>query len=246
MTLLSILFAALGISAFSFAGAALLFWKKALSVPMLPVLVSFAAGVMLTAAVMDLLPEAIEEAGDASAFPVVLAGIVAFFFLERFVLWFHHHHETHGERPSTILVLVGDGVHNFIDGVAISAAFLTDPLLGIVTTLAIAAHEVPQEFADFSVLLAGGMKPAKALLFNFLSGLTAVAGALLAYYFLESVEGVIWVALAFSSGMFLYIACSDLIPELHTTYAKTQKMSQTLSFLFGIGVLLFSMKLIGH
>lgn len=235
MIIITIL-ASLFVSAISFIGSLTLVGKNLLREKYTSVMVSFAAGVMLSAALLDLLPEALEENPEPAIFTVVLAGILFFFFLERFVLWFHHHHEGHGIKPSSVLVVVGDGLHNFIDGLALAAAFSTSPALGFTTMLAIAAHEVPQELADFSVLTANGFSKRKALLWNLLSGLTAVAGALAGLFFLEFFEGLHWIILAFSGGMFLYIACSDLIPELHQEFHQDRRWQQTVPFIIGIAL----------
>lgn len=242
--LFPILIASLFVSSISFVGAIVLTIKRTWNSAWQTTLVSFAAGVMLSAAILDLMPEALEEARGANIFPFVFAGVIAFFFLERFVLWFHHHHEDHGQHPATILVLVGDAIHNLIDGVAITAAFLISPSVGVITTLAICAHEIPQEIADFGVLVAGGMSRQKALIYNFVSGLTAMIGAILAYYFLETVSGMVWMAMAFSAGMFLYISCSDLIPELHTEFSKSRRFTQSIPFILGIAILWISIKLL--
>lgn len=209
--------------------------KRLLSEKVTAYLVSFAAGILLATAFLDLLPEAAGgEIEIARVFLFTLLGIVTFFFLERFVLWFHHHDELHDTQPSAILILLGDALHNFIDGVAIAAAYLTNPTLGLTTTLAIAAHEVPGEIADLSVLIAGGMKKARALFFNFLSGLAALLGAVSGFYFLESLEGLLPLALAFTAGMFIYIACADLIPDLHKEFKRQKNWAQSLPFISGI------------
>lgn len=231
----NIVLANLAVSLISFSGAAILLWKKFKTDHALSHLVSFAAGVMLAAAILDLLPEAVELAPEGSnIFVAVISGILLFFFLERFLLWFHHHDETHGVKPTAALVLVGDGIHNFIDGLAIAATFITSPALGFVTTLAIAAHEIPQEIADFSILIYGGMKKKKALIFNFLSGLTALLGGILGFYFLDKISGLLPLFLAFTAGMFIYISCADLIPELHRHFEKKKGWSQSLSLLCGV------------
>lgn len=235
MTLEFIIIATLFVSALSFSGAILLLWKKSFT-HFSSSLVSFAAGVMLATALFDLLPESSEIIGSAVFVPLFF-GILTFFFLERFLLWFHHHDHAHNTKPTAILILSGDGVHNIIDGVAIAAAFLTSTPLGIATTLAIAAHEIPQEIADLGLLIAGGMPKRRALFLNFLSGLTALAGAVVAYYFLQGVQSVIPHLLSFTAGMFLYIACSDLIPEMHQDFAKQRRWAQTIPFLLGIVVL---------
>ncbi|KKR82824.1 MAG: Zinc/iron permease, partial [Candidatus Daviesbacteria bacterium GW2011_GWA2_40_9] len=214
-TLLSIILASLFISLVSFVGGILLFWGKVGTQKITAYLVSFAAGTMLAVAFLDLLPEALKASTEANIFVPALLGLLTFFFLERFVVWFHHHDSPHDASPTVILILVGDGVHNFIDGVGIAATFLVNPALGFLTTLAIAAHEVPQEIADFSILVHGGLGKVRALVFNFISGLTALLGAVVGFYFLEKLEAMLPLLLAFTAGMFIYIASSDLIPELH-------------------------------
>lgn len=231
-----IVISSLLVSTIAFIGGFFLVRQKHTTTDLTSPLVSFAAGVMLTAALLDLLPEAFHEAGEGASHSVFL-GVLLFFFFERFLLWFHHHHEPHGIKPVSLLVLVGDGLHNFIDGVAIAAAFLISPAVGLTTTIAIAAHEIPQELADFSLLIHGGIKKATALLLNFLSGLTALLGAVLSYYYLESFESGIPTILGFTAGMFLYIACSDLIPEMHKDFAKQKRWLQTLPFILGVGLM---------
>ncbi|MBI4226554.1 ZIP family metal transporter, partial [Candidatus Roizmanbacteria bacterium] len=144
----SIIIASVAVSLISLIGGLLLIWKKLFTQKFTLYSVAFAAGVMLTTAFIDLLPEALENNKSSNIFVYGLLGIVIFFLIERFVLWFHHHDEAH-TKPSAYLVLLGDGLHNFFDGIAIAAAFLSNPGLGFVTTLAIAAHEIPQEVADF-------------------------------------------------------------------------------------------------
>lgn len=239
-TLYSTIVASLTISLISFVGGILLFWKRLWSEGASAYLVSFAAGVMLAASFGDLLPEALEEAGETNIFLPVFLGIVMFFFLERFVLWFHHHDSLHGTKPTPVLILLGDSVHNFIDGVAIAATFLTNPGLGVVTTLAIAAHEIPQEIADFGVLIHSGLSKTKAIIFNLLSALTAIIGAIGGYFFLEKMEGLLPVLLAFTAGMFIYIACSDLIPELHKDFQRQKSWAQSIPFVVG-AVMLWSL-----
>ncbi|MDO8429247.1 MAG: ZIP family metal transporter [Candidatus Daviesbacteria bacterium] len=237
-TLLSIILANTVVSLIALVGGGLLISQKLLTQKALTYLVSFAAGVMLTTSFIDLLPEAAEGMQDIGPlFVATFLGIITFFFLERFVLWFHHHHGTHGSSPSSVLILLGDGAHNLIDGVAIAGAFLTSPALGIATTIAVIAHEVPHEIADFSVLINSGMKKFQALFYNFLSGTTAVLGGILGFYFLENLKGLIPLSLAFTAGMFIYIACSDLIPELHTDFSKSRSWVQTIPFILGIVIL---------
>lgn len=245
MTLFYILLACLIVSLTSFAGGIFLFWGEQKVRAWLPYLVSLAAGMMLGAAFLDLLPEAFNKAPTHQ--PVLMAalfGIVIFFFLERFVLWFHHHDDTHGAEPTSVLILVGDGLHNFIDGITIAAAFLVNPMLGLAATIAIATHEIPQEMADLSVLLHSGMKISKALFFNFLSALTAFAGAIAAYLFLAGLQTAIPYFLAFAAGMFIYISCSDLIPDLHKDFKQQKKWTRSIPFILGIIILWVIIRLV--
>jgi zinc and cadmium transporter len=200
-------------------------------------ILNFAAGALLGVAFLDLLPHASEHVAEledeVNIFMPALGGFLLFFFLERFLSSFHYHHE-HGARPTNILILAGDSVHNFIDGLAITAAFLSSTSLGISTSLAVAAHEVPQEIADMGVLLANGWSRTRALLFNFLSALTALAGALLAFAFSSFVEEYEVYFLAAAAGLFVYIAASDLIPQIHERFRQDQRFYQVGFFLLGI------------
>jgi zinc and cadmium transporter len=179
-------------------------------------LVSFAAGVLLSTALLELLPEAIEQAqAQGNVLWATLVAMVVFFFLERFIHGFHVHEEGSQTAAPRVLVLVGDGLHNFIDGVVIAASFIANPALGIAATTAVAAHEVPQEIADFGILTRGGYSRRRALVLNFLSGLAAVLGALVVFAVGSAVEDNIAWFVAAAAGMFLYIAAADLLPELH-------------------------------
>lgn len=256
--LLQIILASFFVSLSSFAGVILLFRKKWLQPKYVMYLVSFAAGVILTTALLDLLPEALhhgEEGGvEFNVFLPVFIGILVSFFLERILLFFHHHDhnmdrkEHRGSRSIAILILLSDGMHNFIDGVVIAATFLTNPALGVATTIAIAAHEIPHEIADFSVLIHSGMSKKRALFFNFLSSLTALVGAIGAYYFLQKIDQIVPALLAFSGGMFIYIACSDLIPELNEEFKKDRNFMQITPFIIGIILMYVSISLLhgGH
>jgi zinc and cadmium transporter len=181
------------------------------------ILVAFAAGALLGAAFFDLLPEVNQKAGGDGIFTFTAIGMVLFFFIEKFLLWYHAHtgHEEHAEHPTIVpLVILGDAVHNFIDGVAIAIAFLTSPSIGVVTAAAIFLHELPQEIGDFSVLLYAKVRPAKVLLYNVISSLTAFAGAFIAYYAGLRIEGLAVPLIAVTAGGFLYIAAAELIPEI--------------------------------
>lgn len=200
------------------------------------ILLSFAAGVLLATTFLELLPEAISlERAPGNIFTATLAAMIGFFLLERLLHGFHIHEDEARERhvaAPPYLILIGDGLHNFIDGVAIAASFAAAPELGVVTTLAVIVHEVPQELADFGILVAGGMTTRLALLLNFLSGLTAVVGALVFFAGGVAVQPYVAWFMAATAGMFLYIASADLIPQLH--HQRTLHPGAQLPFLGGI------------
>lgn len=210
--------------------------KKTSSVESVDSLVSFAAGIMLSTAIISILPEALEDGLLSQKLSFVLIGIVFSFFLERFVLWYHHHHEnSHGIEPSAFLVLIGDSIHNFIDGIVIATSFLVHPFLGIVTTIAVMTHELPQEIADYFILIHSGFSKFKALLFNFLSALTAIIGGIIGILTLQAFKEFSPYALSLSAGIFMYIACADLIPALHhKKRTQFESLTQAGSFLIGI------------
>lgn len=238
-----ILFTFIG-SIASLVGSFFLLLRKTLTETFSASLVDFAAGVLLAVAFLDLFPEAAELSAQSSVFVPAFAGFVGFFFAERFMYLFHHHHG-HGEKPTTLLVIVGDGVHNFIDGVVITASFLTSVPLGITTSLAVAAHEIPQEIADMGILLSNGLSKSRALFYNFLSALTALLGALVAYFFGAFVQQYIYVFLSVAAGFFIYIAASDLIPQMHEGGRGRNKAHQISIFTLGIAIIFISTKVLG-
>lgn len=199
-------------------------------------LTAFSSGVLLTTALLHLAPEAMESLEPQNMFNTVFLAIVFFFVLERLVLWHHHHDDDcHDPKPSAYLITIGDSFHNFIDGILIAGTFLVDPKLGVFTAIAVAAHEIPQEIADFSIMVGAGVKKNKALFYNLISALFSVLGAIIAYYFSEIAQWLIPYTVAFSAGMFLYIALSDLIPELHhDDLDKRQKFEHLVLFFLGI------------
>lgn len=225
----------------------MILWKKMLTKNIIPYLVSFAAGVILTTSFLDLFPEALEQAENLglkiNIFLPAFLGVIISFFIERFLLWFHHHEHTHGIKPTIFLIIIGDGIHNLIDGITIAATYLANPTLGIMTTVAIAAHEIPQEIADFSILIHSGLSKKNALIINGLSALTAVIGGILGFYFINSFKSGLPILLAFSAGIFIYISCSDLIPDLHRDYKEQRKWIQALPFIAGI-VLMYVLMLL--
>lgn len=214
--LFQIILATSFISLLSLVGIIALYKKGLTTGRWLKGLISFAAGVMLAVSFVELIPEAILESQSTNILLFVLAGIIGFFILEKFIHHVHCHKPNVHTKPAGILVLIGDSLHNFFDGLAIAASFIVSPAAGIATTIAVAAHEIPQEIADFSVLVHSGFKPIKALLFNFITALTAVGGGLIGFYALSTIDGLTPYFLALTAGMFIYISLSDLIPELHS------------------------------
>lgn len=213
-----VLFFSLIGGAFSLIGGALLLSRQSVAEKLARYASPFAAGALLAAAFFDLLPEAIERLADGAAMRWLLVGLVLFFMLEHYLHWFHHHHE-HAEGPSATapLIIIGDSLHNFIDGLAIGAAFLIDVPTGIVTTVAVAAHEIPQEVGDFGLLLKAGYSRKRVLEINFFSALMTLVGALGIFWLGTEQNIPLGELLAVTAGMFIYIAASDLIPDIHET-----------------------------
>ena len=211
--LLQILIAVFIVSLISLVGI-FLFLKEKVIKKYLFFLVSFAAGTFLGVAFLDLLPEAL-EAGFKEIVPVfILLGILSFFVLEKFLYWHHHHTGEKEIHAFTYLNIIGDGIHNFLDGAIIAISFMNSTSLGIVTTIAVIAHEIPQEIGDFAVLIYGGFSKARALVYNFLTALTAVIGALVTYFYSGLIESSNTYIISFVVGAFIYIASTDLIPEI--------------------------------
>jgi zinc and cadmium transporter len=220
-------------------GILLLVWKVPVS-RIQKVAIPFAAGALLAAAFIELLPEAIESGEPRQIAMYALGGFLIFFILERFLGWFHHHHASddkhHHKKATSSLIIVGDTVHNLIDGLALGAAFLADPALGFVTAIAIAAHEIPQEVGDFGVLLSLGMRRRNVLIVNLVSALATVIGAVTVYALGSSLSGLEPLLLAGTAGFFIYIAASDLIPTIHDEPSIKIANMQTLIVLIGITV----------
>lgn len=203
-------------------------------------LVSFAVGGLFGDAFIHLLPEAFEKLGTNLATSIfVILGILIFFVLEKFLRWRHCHIPTSEEHlhPVVTMNLVGDTVHNLIDGMLIGASFLVSPTIGITTTLAVVLHEIPQEIGDFGILVHGGFSTKKALLFNFLTALTAILGAIFSLVVGPLVEDYALSLLPITAGGFLYIAGSDLIPELQHENKLSVSFWQFISIILGIGIM---------
>ncbi len=199
-------------------------------------LVGFASGSLIGGAFIHLLPESLEKSGQAT-FYYVIVGIVFFFVMEKFLYWRHCHEETCSVHIFAYINLIGDGIHNFIDGMIIAASFILSYDLGFATTLAVIFHEIPQEIGDFGVLIYGGLAKRKALAYNFISALTAVAGSLVTYYLASYVQDVGAFLVPFAAGGFIYIAATDLMPELHKKYHAKESIIQLAAILIGIGLM---------
>lgn len=214
---------------------------------------SFAAGTLLTVAFLDLLPEAVEayeevigEHAIDTAVLSVLGGFLLFFIIEKLLFWYHCHEEDCAVHTSSTMVLVGDTMHNFLDGAAIAVAFLVSPAVGVATTIAVFLHEIPQEVADFSVLLSSGMPPRRAIAFNVFSALASLAGAVLAYFFSTQVAGALPLLLGLTAGGFIYIAAADLIPEIHKERRRAMMVRQFATFLAGCAVIYAMARFLAH
>jgi zinc and cadmium transporter len=183
---------------------------------LVPCLISYATGTLLEAAFLAMLPNALEHAQVTLILATVMVGIILFFLLEKLLIWHHCHEEGCDVRSSAgLLILFGDGVHNFTDGIVIAAAFLTSIPLGVLTGLAVISHEVPQEIGDFAILLESGYSRLRALVYNLLSSITTLPAAIIGYFFLRTMETIVPYILAVSAASFIYIALADLIPSLH-------------------------------
>ncbi|MBI2449641.1 ZIP family metal transporter [Candidatus Pacearchaeota archaeon] len=198
-------------------------------------LIALAAGTLIGDSFFHLIPEALENIESIITFLLVILGFAVFFFIENFLFW-HHHHDPDCEIHSfSYLNLIGDGIHNFVDGVLIALSYLISPIIGFTTTIAVIAHEIPQEIGDYAVLIHGGFTRSKALFYNFLSALTAILGAVLGYFLIS--ESFINYLVPIMAGMFLYIGATDLVPELGREKSKFKAYLSFVFFLIGIALM---------
>ena len=247
----------------------------ALTAAWIPRLVSFAVGALLGAVFLELLPHALEIGDTHQVMIVTLGGLLAFFLLEKLVLWRHSHgHETHDDAADEtehdhamharagghghgqghghdhgrtgLMILIGNGVHNFCDGIVIAAAFLADAALGLAATLAIVAHAVPQQIGDFAVLVHSGYTRGRAFAYNVASGLATLAGALAAYAALADMQQALPTVLAIAAASLLYVAVADLIPSLHRRPEPIETAKQSALIAAGIGVIAVVHAFLGH
>jgi len=232
------------ISLIAFVGALTLFLREKLLNKILLVLVAFSAGALIGGAFLHLIPEAIIKVGvneDSilNMFMSLLLGFCIFFILEQIISWHHHHVTAHPKiMPFSYLVLVSDGIHNFIDGLVMGASFLVSFPVGVVTALAIALHEIPQEIGDFGVLVYGGFEKKRALILNYISAITVIFGGITSYLLSTWIGGSIVFLLPFASGNFIYIASSDLIPEIKYKESLKKTLLRFIVFLTGMGLML--------
>lgn len=236
------------VSLVSFAGVLFVAMDEKRLKKMLLFLVSFAAGALLGGAFLHLLPESVEHGVRPSVPIFILCGIFGFFILEKIICWRHCHIPTSEEHPHPVglMNLVGDGFHNLIDGMIIAGSYLVNPALGISTTMAVILHEIPQEIGDFGILVHAGYSIRRALMFNFLSALTAVLGAILVLSVGLKTEAVSKFLVPFTIGGFIYIATADLIPELKKETNLRKSSLQLLFLVLGAGVMALLLLFHGH
>jgi len=237
--LIAILASVTAVSLIAFIGILFIGLKEDKLKRLTTILVGFASGTLLGGAFLHLLPESLTPENDQmTAMWYVIVGIVSFFALEKFLYWRHCHEKECPTHTFVYLNLIGDGIHNFIDGMVIAATFMIGFELGLATTLAVIFHEVPQEIGDFGVLVYGGLSRKKALIYNFISAVTAILGALATYFlaYLRSIEALL---VPFAAGGFIYIAATDLMPELHKKSHAGESIVQLFVILLGIGLMAF-------
>jgi len=237
--LVPILVSVTTVSLISLTGIILIGLKESLIKQLLMILVGFSSGTLLGSAFLDLIPEAMEGAVEAvTPFYYVILGIIVFFGMEKFLYWRHCHEEECPAHMFVYLNLIGDGIHNFIDGMIIAATYVISFELGFATTLAVIFHEIPQEIGDFGVLIYGGFNKRKALTYNFFSAITAIVGAITTYFltYLQRIEVLL---VPFAAGGFIYIAATDLMPELHKKYQIKVSIIQFITIILGIGLIAY-------
>ena len=232
------------VSLISFVGALILYLNEKVLNKFLMILVSLSAGALMGDAFFHLIPESLKLVGFDErlilfSFLYVILGFCMLFILEQFIQWHHHHSIEHPEiKPFSYLILVSDGLHNFIDGLIIAASFGVSVTVGVATTIAVMAHEIPQELGDFGILIYAGFKKGKALFLNFLSAVSAVLGGMVGFFVLEKIDSSTAFLLPIAAGSFIYIAAADLVPELKAKTSIKDSLSHFAIFLLGIGLML--------
>lgn len=234
MVLIWILASTFLVSLISLIGIFTLLIKKNMLAGILFYLIGFSAGALIGGAFLHILPQVLEELNHTVVFSYVILGIILFFLMERYFYWRHCHDGICDVHSFTYLNLIGDGFHNFLDGMIIAVSFTVSIKIGLVTTLAVIFHEIPQELGDFGVLVYGGFSKSKALLFNFISALTAMLGAMAGYFISDTAVHFSNFILPLTAGGFIYIATSDLIPEIHKESNLRRSTFAFVAFLLGI------------
>lgn len=235
---------------FSLIGGFILLWKSHLAQRIITTLVSFGAGAFLAAVFVDILPEALEQSSEPKQILLAtLSGFIIFFILERFIMRFikgYHKSDIHSEHTESLpfLLILGDSIHNFLDGVVIAISYVANPVLGLTTTIAVAAHEIPQEIGDFSILLKLKWSKGRILAVNIFQSLLTIPGVLLGYYMGQFIEPSLPLFLGITAGIFLYISASDLIPELHHQSSHKHFFRIILPMITSIGLIFFLTKFV--
>ena len=244
--LLYILLSTFAIALIAFIGIFTLALKDQLLNKILLILVSLSAGALMGGAFLHLIPEAVEGNGGTDVFLFILVGFILFFIIEKVLHWRHCHKGKCDVHTFHYMNLVGDSIHNFIDGLIIAASFIISVPLGITTTIAIAAHEIPQEIGDFGVLIYGGFEKKKAIMLNFSIALLIVVGGVVGYFISKSVEQAVVFLLPFAAGGFIYIAATDLVPEIKKEIDIKKSMGTLLVFICGILIMWLIKVLLPH
>jgi len=234
------LVASIIVSLISFVGIISLLLKKNLLDKILLLLISFSAGALIGGAFLHLIPEAVEKSGQNGVYLLVIVGFIAFFILEKYLHWRHCHKGKCEIHTFTYLNLIGDGAHNFIDGLIIGSAFVVNINFGIAASFAIIMHEIPQEIGDFGVLVYGGLSKNKALFYNFLSALTAILGTIIGFALANISDNFLKLLMPMAAGGFIYIASCDLIPELHKQQDIKKATLAMAVFILGVAFMYFS------
>ena len=217
-----------------------MFFPEGVRKTLVPSLISYATGTLLGAAFLGMIPHALEHVQSTVILKTVLIGIVIFFLFEKLIIWRHcHDEECESHSSAGTLILFGDAFHNFVDGVVIASAFLTSMSLGIMTSLAVIAHEIPQEVGDFAILLDSGYEKKKAFIYNLFSSISSLPGAIIGFLFLKTTKEAVPYILALSAASFIYIALADLIPLLHKRVGLRANLWQFILLFVGVGTILF-------
>lgn len=245
--------ATLGISLLSLIGIVTLSIKQDTLHKILMILVAYSAGTILGAALFDLLPEAVELVDEALVFPLIASGFVFFLMLERMIYWYHGHGHVHEFENSidaptegfAYLNLIGDFIHNFIDGMIIAAGFANSFSVGLASAIAVAFHELPQEMGDFGILVYAGIERRKAVIYNFAAALSVVVGGVFGSFFITVVEELSGWMIAFSAGAFIFLSASELIPEMHEENDRGKAVIQLFVLLLGMASI-YALGLVFH